>query len=141
MREEHTEKRLVLFADDDRDDLDLVCRALEPFESIELKPFLYGGQILTHIEKLGPSDRLPCLVILDINMPVVTGKDVLRRMRERPLLSSIPVVLFTTSSLDADMEYARLYNAHFITKPLHTGQMEIVVRQLVALCGAEVGQD
>jgi two-component system response regulator len=64
------------------------------------------------------SNQHPDLVFLDLNMPRVTGREVLRAIRVDQSLRPIPVVIFTTSSRPADIEQAHALGAqHFITKP------------------------
>jgi CheY-like chemotaxis protein len=128
-------KRLVLYADDDVDDLYFVSESLSLHtDELELKTFMDGGQILTYIEKLKPTDNLPCLIILDFNMPVVSGKEVLFRLREREIFKDIPIVVFTTSSYSFDKEFAEKYNAVFRVKPLHLDQMREVVTEFLSYC-------
>lgn len=128
-------KRLVLYADDDTDDLFFVSDLLSVHrENLELKTFLDGGQILTYLEKLKPTDHLPCLIILDFNMPVVSGKEVLFRLREKELFKNIPIIVFTTSSFSFDKEFAEKYNAVFRVKPLHLDQMKDVVSEFLSYC-------
>jgi len=127
-------KRIVLYADDDRDDLEFVRDILAPYPDIELKTFPDGGTILTYLEKLTPADPMPCLVILDINMPVVNGKEVLFRIRERNTLHHLPVVLFTTSSFPPDQAFASQHKADFMTKPLHLAQMDSLVEKVLSVC-------
>jgi CheY-like chemotaxis protein len=128
-------KRLVLYADDDADDLYFVSESLSLHrEELELKTFMDGGQILTYIEKLKPTDHLPCLIILDFNMPVVSGKEVLFRLREKEIFKDIPIVVFTTSSHSFDKEFAEKYNAVFRVKPLHLDQMKEVVTEFLSYC-------
>jgi CheY-like chemotaxis protein len=81
---------------------------------------------------------MPCLIILDINMPLLNGRDVLRKVRELPHLSSIPVVLFSTSSSPEDKEFARKYDAGFVTKPLDVSQMEMITELFVEHCSDEI---
>lgn len=131
-------KHLVLYADDDPDDVDFVQECFQKFsDNIELRTFQNGLEILMYIHD-HINDPLPCLVMLDINMPIMTGKEALRLIRQLPEYESIPVLLFTTSSLASDREYAERHQAGFVTKPLNYGQMDQVVDQLIEHCSAEV---
>lgn len=133
------QKRLVLYADDDTDDLFFVEDSLKAFKNlVDLKTFMDGGQILTYIEKLTPNDRLPCLIVLDFNMPVVSGKEVLFRLREKEKYKDTPIIVFTTSSFAYDQEFAEKYNAVFRVKPLHLDQMNEIVREFLTYCGIDL---
>ena len=135
MSEMDQKKSLVLYADDDTDDLYFVQESLAPHSgTVELRTFMDGGQILTFIEKLKPEDRLPCLIILDFNMPVVSGKEVLFRIREKARFKNTPIIVFTTSSYSFDQEFAEKYDAVFRVKPLHLDQMKEIVKEFLTYC-------
>src|SRR5436309_11438979 len=104
-------KGLVLYADDDPDDRELVTEAFEEFSSIiELVTFEEGGALLNYLENIDPLQPKPCLVILDVNMHGVDGKQTLRRLRLMEDYSEVPIVLFTTSTLPSEAGFARSYN-------------------------------
>lgn len=129
-------KSLVFYADDDDDDREFVAEAFQIYnEHIELKTFNDGVDLLSYIET-HPQPQ-PCLVILDINMPKVDGKDTLRLLRQIPGYENIPVVVFTTSSLPADTYFAKHYKAGFITKPLDLRQMSSIIEQFLDYCSEE----
>ncbi len=73
----------------------------------------------------------PNLILLDLNMPNLDGKEVLRRVRAHPDLHRIPVVVLTTSAREADIlgSYDIGCNS-FITKPV---EMEAFIRALEEL--------
>jgi CheY-like chemotaxis protein len=131
------EKHLILYADDDTDDLELVSDAFRNYaENIELLTFRDGGQILNYIEN--DPDSVPCLIILDINMPVIDGKKVLTRLRTMENYISVPVVLFTTSTMPLDETFADKYNAAFITKPLRAEQMAEIGDRFLEFCSDDI---
>ncbi len=128
-------KSLVLYADDDTDDQELIREAFDEFSSfIELVTFENGAQLLHYIERLARLQPKPCLIILDINMPVMDGKQTLKKLRGLAECKEVPVVLFTTSTLPAEADYARHHDAGFVTKPLHTRQLHLIVSQLTEHC-------
>jgi hypothetical protein len=55
-----------------------------------------------------------------------------------PALASVPVVLFTTSSSNLDKEFAKKYDAGFITKPLDISQMQMITELFVEHCSDEI---
>ncbi len=69
------------------------------------------------------------LAILDVMMPGVDGIEVCRHIRSKPQTHSMPVLVFTSLSADADVERARLAGAnHLITKPFSLPGLGAVVR-------------
>ncbi len=131
-------KHIVVYADDDPDDIELVEDAFKRYaNNVEVIPFRGASQALSYLKNQTDLDPLPCLVILDINMPVMDGKEALMRLRQMERYEAIPVVLFTTSSLPSDEAFAKRYDAGFITKPLGYNQMEIITRQLIDRCSED----
>src|SRR5687768_4474846 len=99
-------KNIVFYADDDLDDLELVKDAFAQYsKNVEVITATDGSKALSHLSNLKKYDTLPCLIILDINMPVMNGKEVLLRLREMDHLSDVPVVLFSTSSQPLDKNF------------------------------------
>ena len=132
-------RNIVVYADDDPDDIELVDEAFRQFATnVELATFPDGVQALSYLNQLAGDDPLPCLVILDINMPVLNGKEVLVRLRQMEKYEAVPVVLFTTSSMPSDRHFAQAYNAGFVTKPLGFEQMEIITGQFINHCTEEI---
>lgn len=131
-------KHIVVYADDDTDDIELVEEAFKQFAAdVEVIPFTDGSQALSYLRNLTDADPLPCLVILDINMPVLNGKDTLIRLRQIDRYADVPVVLFTTSSMPPDKQFAQQQKAGFITKPLGYEQMELITREFIGHCTQE----
>ena len=132
-------KNIVLYADDDSDDLELVQESFSLYsKNVEVITMRDGSQALSYLQRLSDEDPAPCLIILDINMPVINGKDVLKKLRELTRFESVPVVLFTTSSLPQDEVFAKKYNAGFVTKPLEVTQMEMITEVFIDHCADEI---
>lgn len=63
-------------------------------------------------------ETLPQLVLLDLNLPRVDGRDVLEGIRADPRLASLPVVVLSTSNSPADVRFAYSHNANaYVRKP------------------------
>ena len=132
-------KNIVLYADDDSDDLELVQDSFSLYsKNVEVVTMRDGSQALSYLNRLSDDDPLPCLIILDINMPVINGKEVLKNLRDLPRFETVPVVLFTTSSLPQDEKFAKKYNAGFVTKPLDVTQMEVITELFIDHCADEI---
>ena len=74
---------------------------------------------------------LPQLILLDINLPKIDGKEVLQYIKTTPELKKIPVVMLTTSSSELDIVDS--YNHHancFITKPVDLNKFFEVVKMI-----------
>ncbi len=129
----------VVYADDDADDLELVQQSFAQHTlNVQVLTFKNGSHVLSYLLSLHKTEATPCLIILDINMPIINGKEVLMRLRQVDRLKSVPVVLFTTSSLPLDQNFAQQYNAGFITKPLGIKQMEMITDEFIEHCAEEI---
>jgi FOG: CheY-like receiver len=129
----------ILYVEDDLDDLYLVHEAFEKYNSgIKVVHAKDGFEALKYLNRLNENDPLPCLIILDINMPGMDGRETLIRIKQSIRFKDIPVVLFTTSSSERDMHFARKWNAEFITKPLVYAELEELAKSFTNLCHFEM---
>jgi CheY-like chemotaxis protein len=134
-----TVKNIVLYADDDPDDQYIVQEAFRQFDdSIEVVCLSNGKKAMDYLARLLSTDFLPCLVILDINMPVQDGKKTLQEIRESEPLKDLPVVLFTTSSNPADETFAYQHKAGFITKPTAVNDLHSIASHFISHCRQEL---
>jgi CheY-like chemotaxis protein len=88
----------VLVVDDDPDIRETLSELLDAngYEVLEAE----NGQIALDVLKSTP--RFPCVVLLDLSMPVLDGREFLRRRASDPILRSIPVVVVSGSDQPAD---------------------------------------
>jgi CheY-like chemotaxis protein len=135
-------RHLVLYADDDGDDIDFVESAFSTTtDNVELVTTQDGIETIEFLEKLSTKDPEPCLIILDVNMPRLDGKETLRRIRQMERFKKVPVVLFTTSNMNDDKLFAERFNAGFVTKPLDSAQMRRITDQFIEYCTEDVKRD
>ena len=132
-------KSIVLYADDDPEDRELVVDAFHPYNHhVEVITFPEGKSLLAYLQYLPPHAQGPCLVILDINMPMMNGRETLQQLRQLKRFDSVPVVLFTTSSMPHDREFAHRHNAGFITKPVEMVELERITEEFISFCNDEI---
>lgn len=108
----------IWVVDDDLDDLYLVEQAFkECFYEIRT----FSGELIPKVPDVliqSSEESLPQLLLLDINMPLVSGKDILGRIRTHPSLRHLPVAMFTTSNSRSERNQCLELGANcFITKP------------------------
>lgn len=118
---------VIVVADDDEGERFLLERALEDAGVVRPAVFLDSGQRLVDylLERARAEQALPQLILLDLNMPGLDGREVLRMVKEHPTLRQIPIVVFTNSTSPADVRDAYLRGANsFMTKPI--GYQELV---------------
>lgn len=112
---------VVMLVEDNPRDVRLVKEALsERSFKCELQTAGDGEQALRMLRREGQyaSLPLPDLVLLDINLPIVNGIEVLEAVKQDPQLRTIPVLILSTSSADTDV--MRCYELHansYLVKP------------------------
>ena len=89
----NTSKHTIVYAEDDLDDLFIVKQAFEKHDHINVIHAPDGKKALLTLEEMWQDNYLPCLVILDINMPIMNGKETLQAIRNHPHLNRLSVVL------------------------------------------------
>jgi CheY-like chemotaxis protein len=92
-----------------------------------------GVEALQYLRREGPyvNAGKPDLILLDLNLPKMDGREVLARIKSDESLKNIPVVVLTTSKAEDDI--MKTYNLHancFITKPVGIDQFIKVVREI-----------
>lgn len=115
---------LILVVDDDEEDVELAREAFDGTPGVRaLASVGDGEEMLDYLHRRGAwadpaSSPRPDLILLDLNMPRMDGREALRRLKADPSLARIPVVVLTTSGAEFDIEQSYGDGAlSFITKP------------------------
>jgi CheY-like chemotaxis protein len=107
----------ILIADDDPEDRLLIKEALEESRVANEIHFVNDGEQL--LQYLRTTDVKPGLILLDLNMPRMDGREALREIKNDAELKRIPVIILTTSKAEEDIY--RTYDLgvnSFVTKPV-----------------------
>ena len=124
----------VWVVDDDPDDQLLMQEAFKNINPSMLVLVLPDGESL--LERLVTADVLPRLILLDLNMPRLTGFDVLQQLRKDPQWDLLPIYLLSTSASLNDKQFAlRLGAKGFLTKPGSYSELVALLRHLVLELG------
>lgn len=115
----------ILYAEDDPNDVFFIKHAFAKVGVANPLHTVADGQAAkNYLAGVGAfTDRhrypLPCLVLLDIKLPQVSGWDVLHWMQDQPNLRKIPVIIFSASSFPSDIEKAYAIGANaYVVKPV-----------------------
>lgn len=124
----------ILLVEDNKGD---VVLTLEIFQELLMNNSVSavedGEQAIQYLENKNQfaDEVLPDLILLDINMPKIDGKEVLKYIQNQPHLSHIPVIMLTTSASPKDWEDCNKANAvYYIIKPLDAENFLNAVRAL-----------
>lgn len=123
----------VLLVEDDPGDVDLILEVLQE-TNVGLRPHIVhdGVEAMAYLRREEPysSAVRPALILLDLNMPRKDGREVLREIKQDPLLHTIVVVVLTTSESPTDIDTAYELGANcYITKPVGLEQFTEMIRR------------
>lgn len=120
--------RTVFWAEDAMDDQFLIRTAVEGMKPRPELTFFEDGELL--LDALGR--KRPDLVVLDIRMPRLDGIETLRRIRSRPGMRNLPVVMFSTAMLEEEVaECKSLEVRDFLQKPGHYSEFSEAVERII----------
>jgi CheY-like chemotaxis protein len=129
-------EKFVLYADDDADDRAWIE---ENFKAVNAQLSLFflenGRQVLEFLASRS-SPQFPSLIIMDLNMPQLDGRQTLRQLKANPAYRHIPVAIVSTSSSRLDRETCYFLGAElFLVKPSSYHEWKTIMHQLLSLAG------
>lgn len=123
----------IVLADDDEDDRMLFSEAIDEINiRTKLSLFNHGQELMDYLTL--PKVVLPCLVFLDLNMPIKNGMQCLNEIRNNKRLSNLCVAIYSTSSSEADIEETFLNGANiYINKPSSYKELREAIAKVLQL--------
>lgn len=125
-------KLQILLVEDNEGDILLTTEALESMKiANQISVVKTGKEAIDRITQTGVHGEtpLPDLILLDINLPVKNGLEVLSSIRSNDKTKTLPVIMLTTSSSKTDLDASHQLKANlFITKPIDMSKYEQMVR-------------
>jgi CheY-like chemotaxis protein len=119
----------ILAVDDDEDDLFLLKSILRKIDKSIHGFFLTSGR--EAIDYLLSDIELPDILFLDINMPIMNGKEILQEIRRNPKTSSLRVIVYSTSNSPADIEFCTKLGAEYLVKNVSFNESIVEVNQKI----------
>jgi CheY-like chemotaxis protein len=125
-------KAFILIAEDDSDDRFLLQTAFDENGEQETLEFVENGievlEFLNSIADKKDDSAYPELIILDLNMPKKSGKEVLAELKQHPIYKKIPVIIYTTTRNELEIKKCYELGANtYIVKPISfEGLREVV---------------
>jgi CheY-like chemotaxis protein len=134
MSQQKPATRVILVADDDKDDQALISNSFDDIGSGCLVEVVSNGQLaLKRLQDRG--QPRPCLIVLDLNMPIMGGMETLMHIRSNPEWSDVPVVVFTTStSKESKTQSLKLGAKDHIVKPYDYNAFMEISQKMLAYC-------
>jgi CheY-like chemotaxis protein len=116
---------LLLYVDDDKEDQEVFRDAIQKIDkSIEL---IFANDGEQAIKLLSNTDKLPSCIFMDLNMPLMGGKECLKIIKANPRLKDIDVVIFSTGAEGSKQELKKLGAKHVIAKPANFNELVRIV--------------
>jgi len=125
----------ILLVEDDPDDIELMHDALKDNNiAFSLDTIKQGDAVLPY---LATANRHPDVIVLDLNLPKMHGREVLKGIKGNPATSAIPVIILTTSSAKKEMDYCIQNGASkYLIKPVTMQGFNETVQSIVAIATA-----
>jgi CheY-like chemotaxis protein len=127
--------KYILFGEDDKDDeefLEEIFSEVDPSFSLQ---FINNGRELIRSLNEKEDNHLPCLIVLDYNMPELNGAEILKGLKENKRYDTIPKVVWSTSGSDTYKNIClELGVAAYIIKPSHVKELKDIVRYMISIC-------
>ena len=124
----------VLLVEDNVADAELMTETLETTKlHIDITHVIDGEQALAYLLQQAPYEhaRPPDLILLDLNLPRVDGRQVLSELQQRPKLRALPVVVLTSSDAERDIVESYEMGANcYVSKPVGLAEFQSIVHAI-----------
>ena len=128
--------KFIILGEDDIDDQEILEEIFSTVDnSLNLQFFNNGRKVISHLENA--NDDLPCLIVLDFNMPELNGAEILKILGKDPRLKQVPKIIWSTS--DAPVFKAmclELGACDYLVKPSKISALEDMVKHMLSYCTA-----
>lgn len=132
------QKPFLLYAEDDMDDFESLDDALSQLtDDYSLAHAKNGTEVVSMLQN-DFATQPPCLIILDLNMPVMDGKEVLLWLKQQPQYQHIAVMVFTTSSREEDVKLCQTHKCTFFRKPTLYRDLLHIAQTILDICEGSV---
>jgi CheY-like chemotaxis protein len=130
-----TNTKLILIGEDDLDDQELLKEIILSIdESYSLEFATNGSQLLAYLNKNGVG-HLPCLIVLDYNMPGSNGAEILKELKNDSRFDMIPKIIWSTSRSGSFKEICLELGANdCLVKPSNVNDLIEICRYMLSTC-------
>jgi CheY-like chemotaxis protein len=130
------EPQRILVAEDDMDDREIILEAFKIVDPLVQVNFADNGEhVINILSQSFTTETIPCLIVLDLNMPRMNGAQTLKFLKLDPLLKHIPTIIYSTSINHLEKERCLNLGAHaYIIKPVSFKESLETARSFLFLC-------
>lgn len=127
--------RTILCVDDDADDRELLGDIMYKVAPELLVVYAEDGlQAMDLLQQSHELKNLPCLIVLDLNMPFLDGRQTFERIKANPNYNNIPLVILSTSESPADKASFSRGGIPFFVKPVEMSVFKNIAQEMVNIC-------
>lgn len=127
--------KFILLGEDDIDDEELLKELFSSVDdSFELTFINNGRQLIERLDTF-PESQLPCLLILDYNMPELNGADILENLKTKERYASIPKIIWSTSGTETYRKKCLELGAQdYLIKPSRVTELVQAIQYMLSYC-------
>lgn len=123
----------IAVVDDSRDDHFFVKTALAGRQQFQIFDFYSGDEFILYMkENFSHNEKVPDLVLLDINMPKLNGFETLEQLIQHDLVRSTRFVILSTDIVERDLKRCRALNIDCYKKPHSITDLEPLLMKIVS---------
>lgn len=128
-------KNTILIVEDDEDDREILSEAVKCVNETASIAFAENGLLaLDYLSRTKESAQLPCLIVLDLNMPYLDGRQTCRQIKNERSLDGIPIIVFSSSHNPNDKALFESQGVEFISKPEDFSSLQSIVKHMLDVC-------
>jgi CheY-like chemotaxis protein len=125
----------ILHIDDDPDDQQLFKNAIQSLDThSEIVVAENGAEGIEYLISMKKQNNLPCIIVLDINMPKINGRETCIAIKKDEVLAAIPLIIFSTSNSVLDKLFFENKDVVYITKPTNFDNIVEVASVMLNKC-------
>jgi CheY-like chemotaxis protein len=127
--------KFILLGEDDADDQEMLTDVFSSIDKSFILLFVNNGkEVVSALEKL-KDDQMPCLIVLDYNMPGLNGADILKEIGGNERYKDIPKIVWSTSGSEKFKKVClELGAADYVIKPSNHKDLEKIANYMLSLC-------
>jgi Response regulators consisting of a CheY-like receiver domain and a winged-helix DNA-binding domain len=128
-------QKFILLGEDDPDDQEMLTEVFSSIDNTFILFFVNNGkEVISALEKLG-DDQMPCLIVLDYNMPGLNGADILKEINGNERYRQIPKIVWSTSGSEKFRALClELGAVDYVIKPSNNHELEKIARYMLSVC-------
>lgn len=127
--------KFILLGEDDPEDQEMLTEVFSSIDNSFILLYVNNGkEVLSALGKLH-DNQMPCLIVLDYNMPGLNGADILKELKVNEKYVPIPKIVWSTSRSEKFKKLCmELGAADYVIKPSNNEELENIARYMLSIC-------